>query len=84
MTAALGDDVKDKATEFIPLQRTGKPEDVAAVVSFLAPTIRPTSRVRSSPSTVDSAWGALTRFSYTHLSRTSEIRRTSHGRLARG
>ena len=36
MTAALGDDVKDKATEFIPLQRTGKPEDVAAVVSFLA------------------------------------------------
>ncbi|EME50975.1 MULTISPECIES: 3-oxoacyl-ACP reductase FabG1 [Rhodococcus] len=36
MTAELSDDVRDTAKKFIPLQRLGKPEDVAAVVSFLA------------------------------------------------
>lgn len=36
MTADLPDDLRAKAKEFIPLQRLGKPEDVAAVVSFLA------------------------------------------------
>lgn len=36
MTAELPDDLRAKAKEFIPLQRLGKPEDVAAVVSFLA------------------------------------------------
>ncbi|MFY2789835.1 3-oxoacyl-ACP reductase FabG1 [Rhodococcus sp. MALMAid1271] len=36
MTAELSDDLRDKAKEFIPLQRLGQPEDVAAVVSFLA------------------------------------------------
>ncbi|MCZ4520278.1 3-oxoacyl-ACP reductase FabG1 [Rhodococcus ruber] len=36
MTAELSDDLRGKAKEFIPLQRLGQPEDVAAVVSFLA------------------------------------------------
>ncbi|MDH6678847.1 beta-ketoacyl ACP reductase [Rhodococcus sp. LBL1] len=36
MTADLSDDLRDTAKKFIPLQRLGKPEDVAAVVSFLA------------------------------------------------
>lgn len=36
MTADLPDDLRKKAKEFIPLQRLGKAEDVAAVVSFLA------------------------------------------------
>lgn len=36
MTADLSDDLRAKAKEFIPLQRLGRPEDVAAVVSFLA------------------------------------------------
>jgi beta-ketoacyl ACP reductase len=36
MTAELSDDLRSKAKEFIPLQRLGQPEDVAAVVSFLA------------------------------------------------
>lgn len=36
MTAELSDDLRDTAKKFIPLQRLGKPEDVAAVVSFLA------------------------------------------------
>ncbi|MGK2884246.1 MAG: 3-oxoacyl-ACP reductase FabG1 [Rhodococcus sp. (in: high G+C Gram-positive bacteria)] len=36
MTAELPDDLRSKAKEFIPLQRLGQPEDVAAVVSFLA------------------------------------------------
>lgn len=36
MTAELSDDVRDTAKKFIPLQRLGRPEDVAAVVSFLA------------------------------------------------
>ncbi|MFD4180368.1 3-oxoacyl-ACP reductase FabG1 [Rhodococcus sp. NPDC058514] len=36
MTADLSDDLRAKAKEFIPLQRLGKAEDVAAVVSFLA------------------------------------------------
>ncbi|NLU81190.1 3-oxoacyl-ACP reductase FabG1 [Rhodococcus sp. HNM0569] len=36
MTAELSDDLRDMAKKFIPLQRLGKPEDVAAVVSFLA------------------------------------------------
>lgn len=36
MTAELPDDLRDTAKKFIPLQRLGKPEDVANVVSFLA------------------------------------------------
>lgn len=36
MTAELPDDLRGKAKEYIPLQRLGQPEDVAAVVSFLA------------------------------------------------
>lgn len=36
MTADLSDDLRDTAKKFIPLQRLGRPEDVAAVVSFLA------------------------------------------------
>ncbi|OZD88631.1 beta-ketoacyl-ACP reductase [Rhodococcus sp. 05-2256-B2] len=36
MTAELSDDLRGKAKEYIPLQRLGQPEDVAAVVSFLA------------------------------------------------
>jgi beta-ketoacyl ACP reductase len=36
MTAELSDELRGKAKEFIPLQRMGQPEDVAAVVSFLA------------------------------------------------
>ncbi len=36
MTAELPEDLRNKAKEFIPLQRLGQPEDVAAVVSFLA------------------------------------------------
>lgn len=36
MTADLSEDVHKSAKEFIPLKRLGKPEDVAAVVSFLA------------------------------------------------
>lgn len=36
MTSDLPDDLRSKAKEFIPLQRLGQPEDVAAVVSFLA------------------------------------------------
>ncbi|MEU5843939.1 3-oxoacyl-ACP reductase FabG1 [Rhodococcus sp. NPDC047139] len=36
MTADLSDDLRETAKKFIPLQRLGKPEDVAAVVSFLA------------------------------------------------
>ncbi|NKS64297.1 SDR family oxidoreductase [Rhodococcus hoagii] len=36
MTAELSDDLRDTAKKFIPLQRLGQPEDVAAVVSFLA------------------------------------------------
>ncbi|WP_433612853.1 3-oxoacyl-ACP reductase FabG1 [Prescottella agglutinans] len=36
MTADLSDDLRDTAKKFIPLQRLGQPEDVAAVVSFLA------------------------------------------------
>lgn len=36
MTAELSDELRGKAKEFIPLQRLGQPEDVAAVVSFLA------------------------------------------------
>ena len=36
MTKDLPDDIRDMAKKFIPLQRLGKPEDVAAVVSFLA------------------------------------------------
>ncbi|RVW04130.1 3-oxoacyl-ACP reductase FabG1 [Rhodococcus xishaensis] len=36
MTADLSDDLRDTAKKFIPLQRLGKPDDVAAVVSFLA------------------------------------------------
>lgn len=36
MTADLSEDLRDTAKKFIPLQRLGKPEDVAAVVSFLA------------------------------------------------
>lgn len=36
MTADLSEDLRDTAKKFIPLQRLGKAEDVAAVVSFLA------------------------------------------------
>lgn len=36
MTAELSDDLRDTVKKFVPLQRLGKPEDVAAVVSFLA------------------------------------------------
>jgi len=36
MTADLPEDLRSKAKEFIPLQRLGKAEDVAAVISFLA------------------------------------------------
>ncbi|MCA1007781.1 beta-ketoacyl-ACP reductase [Rhodococcus hoagii] len=36
MTAELSEDLRDTAKKFIPLQRLGQPEDVAAVVSFLA------------------------------------------------
>ncbi len=36
MTAAMEDKYRDMAVQAIPLGRTGKPEDVAAVVSFLA------------------------------------------------
>ena len=36
MTAELSDDLRGKAKEYIPLQRLGQPDDVAAVVSFLA------------------------------------------------
>ena len=36
MTAELDDKMRDMAREYIPLKRLGKPEDVAAVVSFLA------------------------------------------------
>ncbi|MEU7764746.1 3-oxoacyl-ACP reductase FabG1 [Nocardia sp. NPDC049190] len=36
MTAELDQKIHDMAKQFIPLQRLGQPEDVAAVVSFLA------------------------------------------------
>ncbi len=36
MTAVLDDKYKDMITGAVPLQRQGKPEEVAAVVSFLA------------------------------------------------
>ncbi|MEV0433273.1 3-oxoacyl-ACP reductase FabG1 [Nocardia sp. GTS18] len=36
MTAELPDDLKETAKKFIPLQRLGQAEEVAAVVSFLA------------------------------------------------
>ena len=36
MTAELPEDMKDMAKKFIPLQRLGQPDDIAAVVSFLA------------------------------------------------
>lgn len=36
MTAELDDKYRDMARDFIPLQRLGQPEDVAAVISFLA------------------------------------------------
>ncbi|MEU1520635.1 3-oxoacyl-ACP reductase FabG1 [Nocardia rhamnosiphila] len=36
MTKDLPEDMRDMAKKFIPLQRLGAPEDVAAVVSFLA------------------------------------------------
>ncbi|MBT0568068.1 3-oxoacyl-ACP reductase FabG1 [Williamsia sp. CHRR-6] len=36
MTAALPDDYRDQALKLIPAQRIGTPEDVAAVVSWLA------------------------------------------------
>ena len=36
MTAELPEDLKDMAKKFIPLQRLGQPEEVAAVISFLA------------------------------------------------
>ncbi len=36
MTHALGDDQRAKLVENVPLKRLGKPEDIAAAVSFLA------------------------------------------------
>jgi 3-oxoacyl-[acyl-carrier protein] reductase len=36
MTAVLNDEVKEKMLNVIPLKRFGKPEDIAAAVSFLA------------------------------------------------
>lgn len=36
MTACLADDVRDRYLADIPLRRTGRPEEVAALVSFLA------------------------------------------------
>ncbi|MGK8522921.1 3-oxoacyl-ACP reductase FabG1 [Nocardia asteroides] len=36
MTAELDEKYRDMAQQFIPLQRLGQPEDVAAVISFLA------------------------------------------------
>ena len=36
MTKDLPEDMRDMAKKFIPLQRLGAPEDVAAVISFLA------------------------------------------------
>ncbi|MEV0361039.1 3-oxoacyl-ACP reductase FabG1 [Nocardia sp. NPDC050697] len=36
MTSALPDDLRGLAEKFIPLRRVGRPEDVAAVISFLA------------------------------------------------
>ncbi|MGW6421940.1 3-oxoacyl-ACP reductase FabG1 [Nocardia sp. NPDC055053] len=36
MTADLPEDMKDMVEKYIPLRRVGKPEEVAAVVSFLA------------------------------------------------
>ncbi|MDR1788854.1 MAG: 3-oxoacyl-[acyl-carrier-protein] reductase [Opitutaceae bacterium] len=36
MTAVLSDDVKQAATQFIPMRRFGTPEDIAAAAAFLA------------------------------------------------
>jgi 3-oxoacyl-[acyl-carrier protein] reductase len=36
MTAALNDDQRDRMTSAVPLQRMGTPEEVAAVITFLA------------------------------------------------
>jgi 3-oxoacyl-[acyl-carrier protein] reductase len=36
MTAVLGDDLKEKLMNAIPMKRFGKPEDIAAAVRFLA------------------------------------------------
>jgi len=36
MTADLGDDIREKAIEAIPLGRMGRPEDIAKAVAFLA------------------------------------------------
>jgi 3-oxoacyl-[acyl-carrier protein] reductase len=36
MTASLSDELKAKITESVPLKRIGKPEDIAAAVTFLA------------------------------------------------
>ncbi|WP_069167156.1 3-oxoacyl-ACP reductase FabG1 [Nocardia altamirensis] len=36
MTAGLPDDLREMIEKFVPLKRVGQPEDVAAVVSFLA------------------------------------------------
>ncbi|MBF6481987.1 SDR family oxidoreductase, partial [Nocardia cyriacigeorgica] len=36
MTAELPEEMRETAKKFIPLQRLGAPEEVAAVISFLA------------------------------------------------
>ena len=36
MTAVLGDNIKEKVTENIPMKRFGKPEDIAETAAFLA------------------------------------------------
>ncbi len=56
MTADLSDDLRDTAKKFIPLQRLGKPEDVAAVVSFLASDDSAYVSGASSRSTAAWAW----------------------------
>ena len=36
MTAGLSDEQRDRMTTAVPLQRMGTPEEVAAVIAFLA------------------------------------------------
>ena len=36
MTADLGDDIRERATQAIPLGRMGQPQDIAKTVAFLA------------------------------------------------
>ena len=36
MTADLGEDIRERATQAIPLGRMGQPQDIAKTVAFLA------------------------------------------------